>query len=350
MTALPYPLLFVAGILLVALTIYVLTGGADYGGGVWNLFASGPRAAGQRDLIERAIGPIWEADHVWLILVVVIMFDAFPPAFAQIMTAMHIPVTLMLVGIVLRGSAFSFHSYGGGRDSAQRRWGRLFAIASLVTPVLLGVIIGAIASARIPRNPARLSDFVAPWATPFCFSVGLFALVMFAYLAAVYAPLETDDAELRDDFRRRALGAAVAVGLMAAVVLLLSIHGAPLIWAGLTERVWTWPLIWIITILALAAIGALWTRRFALARLCAAGQVALILWGWALAQFPYLLPPDLTIYNSSAPPVTIHILAGALAAGALILLPSYRYLLVIFKSHPERRRLRGRRRGTLTGG
>jgi cytochrome d ubiquinol oxidase subunit II len=333
----PFALLFVCGALLVTLTIYVLTGGADYGGGVWDLLASGPRAAAQRDLIERAIGPIWEADHVWLILVVVILFNGFPPAFATIMIAMHIPVTLMLVGIVLRGSAFSFRSYGGGRDRAQREWGRVFSIASLVTPVLLGVIIGAIASGRIPKNPRHLDDFLLPWMTPFCFAVGIFALVLFAYLAAIYVTLETDDAELREDFRVRAIGTGIAVGVIAGIVLLLSFHGAPGIWAGLTQRVWTWPLIWMTSGLGLAALYALWTQRFELARLCAAGQVALILWGWAFAQFPYLLEPDVDIYNAAAPSITLHILAGALAAGALILLPSYRYLLNVFKSRPNHR-------------
>jgi cytochrome bd ubiquinol oxidase subunit II len=204
-----------------------------------------------------------------------------------------------------------------------------------VTPVLLGVIIGAIASGRIPKDPRHLDDFLLPWMTPFCFAVGIFALVLFAYLAAVYVTLETDDAELRDDFRLRAIGAGIAVGVIAGIVLLLSYHGAPGIWAGLTQRLWTWPLIWLTSILALVALYALWTRRFELARLCAAGQVALILWGWAFAQFPYLLEPDLDIYNAAAPPITLQILAGALAAGALILLPSYRYLLKVFKSRPN---------------
>jgi cytochrome d ubiquinol oxidase subunit II len=330
----PYTLFFVCGALLVSLTLYVLTGGADYGGGVWDLLASGPRASEQRDLIEHAIGPIWEADHVWLILVVVILFDAFPLAFSEIMTAMHIPVSLMLVGIVLRGSAFSFRSYGGGRDRVQLVWGRVFSVASLVTPLLLGVIIGAIASGKMPKNPHRIGDFLWPWMTPFCFAVGIFALVLFAYLAAVYATLENADAEVRDDFRLRALVSGVAVGVIAGIVLLLSIHGAPRIWAGLTQREWTWPLVWTTSVLAVAALRSLWTRRFEIARLCAVGQVALILWGWAFAQFPYLLEPDVDIYNAAAPQITLDVLAAALAVGALILLPSYQYLLKVFKSHP----------------
>jgi len=332
----PFTLFFVLGALLVSLTVYVLTGGADYGGGVWDLLASGPRAPAQRDLIERAIGPIWEADHVWLILVVVILFDAFPPAFAEIMTDMHIPLTLMLVGIVLRGSAFSFRSYGGGHHRAQLLWGRVFSIASLLTPLLLGVVIGAIASGRMPKNPQRIGDFIWPWMTPFCFGVGIFAIVLFAYLAAIYATIEDADLEVREDFRLRALAAGIAVGVIAGVVLLLSMKGAPRIWTGLTNREWTWPLIWTTSILAVGALYSLWTRRFELARLCAVGQVALILWGWAFAQFPYLLEPDVDIYNAAAPQITLDVLAGALAMGALILLPSYQYLLKVFKSHPNR--------------
>jgi cytochrome d ubiquinol oxidase subunit II len=339
-----FALFFVCSALLVALTVYVLTGGADYGGGVWDLLARGPRAAAQRELIERAIGPIWEADHVWLILVVVILFEAFPPAFAAIMTAMHIPITLMLVGIVLRGSAFSFRSYGGGLERTQIRWDRMFSIASLVTPMLLGIIIGAIASGRIPRDPRRLGDFVWPWITPFCFAVGIFAVALFAYLAAIYATLEPADEAVRDDFRQRALIAGTAVGVIAGIVLLLSIHGAPRIWSGLTERAWTWPLIWITSIFAIATLYALSIRRYAIARLCAVAQVALILWGWAFAQFPYLLEPDLDIYNAAAPPITLHILAGALTAGAFILFPSYRYLMLVFKSHREHRTLFRRHR------
>ena len=336
MTA-PVALFLVCGALLVALTIYVLTGGADYGGGVWDLLAGGPRANAQRALIERAIGPVWEADHVWLILVVVILFDAFPRAFAAIMIALHIPLTLMLVGIVLRGSAFSFRSYGGGRDRAQREWGRLFSIASLLTPILLGVIIGAIASGTVPKDPRHIADFLLPWMTPFCFAVGLFALTLFAYLAAVYLTLETDDNALRDDFRARAIAAGIAVGAIAGIVLLLAQREAPRIWEGLTQRSWTWPLIWLNAILALAALYALWNRRFLIARFCAAGHVTLILWGWAFAQFPFLLEPDVDIYSASAPPITLKILAGALGVGALVLLPSYRYLLKVFKSRPVHR-------------
>ena len=324
--------LYVCGVMLISLTLYVLLGGADYGAGVWDLLATGPRKLQQRQFIKHAIGPIWEADHVWLILVVVILFAGFPAAFATIVTALNLPITLMLIGIVLRGSAFSFRSYGADDAPTRREWGRVFAIASLVTPLLLGMAIGAIASGRIPESPHQLSDFITPWLTQFCFSVGLFTVVLFSYLSATYATYEIEDADLREDFRSRAIVSAIATGVIAGAVLLLSIHDAPLVWQGLTHRVWTWPLTWITAVLALVALYSLWTRRYEVARFCAAGQVTLILWGWAFAQYPYFVPPHLTISVAAAPPITINLLAAALTAGALLILPTYAYLLSVFKT------------------
>ena len=157
-----------AGILVLSLNAYVLLGGADFGGGVWDLLAGGPRRDRQREVISHAIGPIWEANHVWLILAIVLTFSCFPPVFARLGTVLHIPLTLMLVGIVLRGSAFTFRTYDDQHDAVQRRWGRIFAGASLVTPVLLGVCIGAVASGRagpVSATGTFADRFVAPWLT-----------------------------------------------------------------------------------------------------------------------------------------------------------------------------------------
>src|ERR1044072_6470542 len=131
------------------LVLYALLGGADYGGGVWDWFAFGPHARAKRSLIAEAISPVWEANHVWLILVIVVLFTAFPPAFAAIATALHIPITLLLIGIVLRGTAFTFRTYDVQRDDVQRRWSLVFSIASTITPILLGTTLGAIASGTI---------------------------------------------------------------------------------------------------------------------------------------------------------------------------------------------------------
>jgi cytochrome bd ubiquinol oxidase subunit II len=324
-----------AAILALSLNAYVLFAGADFGGGVWDLLASGPRRDRQRAVIAHAIGPIWEANHVWLILVIVLAFTCFSPVAARLGTVLHIPLTLMLVGIVLRGSAFTFRTYDDEHDSAQRRWGRIFASASVITPVLLGVSIGAVASGRVALVPSGsfTEQFVHPWLTPFALSVGLLALSLFAFLAAVFLTLETRDPQLIEDFRRRALGAGVAVFCASALVLLLS-RTAPLVRTGLTGSAWAVPLHLATGLTALVVFATLWFRRFWLARVAVGVQVSLIFWGWALAQYPLLVPPDLTISNSAAPASTLRLVLLALVIGGAILLPSLWYLFQVFKTVP----------------
>ena len=322
-----------AGLIVVALNGYVLLGGADFGGGVWDLLASGPRRDRQRALIAEAIGPIWEANHVWLIIVIVLLFTCFPPAFAELATTLHIPLTLMLIGIVLRGSAFTFRAYHDADSAAQLRWGRVFAIASSVTPVLLGVCVGALASGAVPRDGKTgfVAVFVTPWLTPFCFAAGALTLALFAFLAAVYLTVEAREVALQEDFRRRALGAALAVFATAAGTLAAALRGAPLTVRGLTATPWALPLHVATGAAAVTAIGALWARRYGLARLAAGAQVSLIVWGWALALYPYIVPPALTIAGAAAPEVTLTLVLWAVAGGALALFPSLVYLLRIFK-------------------
>lgn len=325
-----------AGAILVSLNAYALLGGADFGGGVWDLLASGPRRDRQRALVAEAIGPIWEANHVWLILAVVLLFTCFPAGFARLSVALHIPLTLVLIGIVLRGSAFVFRTYDVQRDEVQRRWGRIFASASLVTPILLGVSVGAVAAGRVPRAPEGgfLEAFVRPWLQPFPLAVGLLALALFAFLAAVYLTVEAPEPALREDFRARALGAGLAAFGAAALALLLAYEGAPLVWRKLIASPWALRFHLVTAVAALAALGALWRRRWRLARAAAAVQVSLILWGWGLAQYPYLLPPHLTLQEAAAPATTLRLVVLALAAGAVVLFPSLYYLFHVFKGRP----------------
>ena len=323
----------VAGVIFVALNAYAVLGGADFGGGVWDLLALGPRKARQRELIAEAIGPVWEANHVWLILAIVLLFTCFPPAFARLGTRLHIPLSLVLIGIVLRGSAFTFWRYGA--DEEQRNWGMVFAIASLMTPLLLGTTAGAIASGAVGDGGWGSGDFygtyVAPWLNPFALSVGMFALIAFAFLAAVYLTLEARDREVREDFRRRARASGVGLFLAAVVVLLLSLNRAPRVRDGLIFAAWAVPLHLLTAAAAITALVALWARRWRVARVAAAAQVSLILWGWALSQYPYILPPDLSIANAAAPAATLRLVLAALVAGAVLLLPSLYYLFRIFK-------------------
>jgi cytochrome d ubiquinol oxidase subunit II len=327
-----------AALIVLSLNAYVLTGGADFGGGVWDLLARGPRRAAQRGLIASQIGPIWEANHVWLILVVVLLFTAFPAAFATLGIVLHIPLSLMLIGIVLRGSSFVFRSYGARDDATQQRWGRVFAMASVITPLLLGIVVGAIASGAAgaaadrlvaARDVSFVSTYLTPWLSPFPLAMGALALAMFAFLAAVYLALATDDAALREDFRRRALGAEAAMFLAAFGGLAVAHVTAPHVSGALVGN----RAVAFQAATALAAIAALWTvwtRRWWTARLAAALQVSLILWGWVLVQYPFVVPPTLAIRAAAAPRTTLELLLGALIGGALLLFPALVYLFRTF--------------------
>jgi cytochrome d ubiquinol oxidase subunit II len=326
------PELALAGAIGVGLSLYFLFGGADFGGGVWDLLASGPRAAAQRRAIAAAIGPVWEANHVWLILVIVILFTGFPPAFAAISVALHVPLTLFLVGVVLRGSAFAFRALDLSGDENQRRYGLVFSMASTIAPVLLGTIVGALVSGNIRVQGGLVtSSFFAPWLAPFPLAVGVFALALCALLAATYLTAETPDPALREDFRRRALAAAVAVGVTALIAFVLAGDGAPRVRAALAARRWSWPFHLATGATALAAIAALATRRFRLARVAVAAQTVLILFGWALAQYPYLVVPDLTVHGAAASARTQRLLLIGLGAGLPVLVPSLILLFRVFK-------------------
>jgi cytochrome d ubiquinol oxidase subunit II len=315
--------------LVVSLTFYALLGGADYGGGVWDLLATGRTAERQRATIAHAIGPVWEANHVWLIVAVVVLFTGFPPAFAALSTYLHIPLLLALIGIVLRGSAFVFRAYGPDDPRHRRFWGTIFAASSTATPLCLGIVVGAVTEGRLPAAPGgRFVDvFVVPWLTPFSLAVGVFALILCSFLAAVYLTLEAQDDEERAAFRSRALAAGVAVGALAATVLLL---GSPDVRHGLLFSPWAVPLHFATAVSATAALVLLWRRQYAAARIAAVAQTSLILWGWALAQYPFAVRPHWTLAAAAAPENVRTVLLQVLAVGAVVLLPSLLYLFGIF--------------------
>jgi cytochrome d ubiquinol oxidase subunit II len=314
----------------VGLVAYALTGGADFGGGVWDLLATGPRKADQRRAIEHAIAPIWEANHVWLIFVVVLMFTVFPQAFAALSVALHIPLTLALVGVVLRGAAFTFRAYGLG--SGVGAWGRVFAWSSLVTPVFLGVALGATATGaiRVSEGAVR-TGFFAGWTTPFALTVGLLALALFALLAAVYLAAETEG-EVQEDFRRRALITEVVAGAAAAVAFFSARSDAPDLYAQLAGGPWTVAIQAATAACALSSIGLLWTRRPRLARLTVAAQVALVVLGFGLAMDGHVIRPDLPVAAAGARPEVMAALPPALAVGGALLLPSLWFLFRVFKA------------------
>lgn len=326
-----FDLTFVHGIiLLTGVVLYAALGGADFGGGIWDMFASGPRAEQQRQEIARAIGPIWEANHVWLIFVVVLTFTIYPPVFAAISSALYIPLSLILVGITLRGGAFVFRAYASDVAPARRGLSRVFAAASVITPLLLGMCAGAVATGDIRVVDGKVtSSLWTTWLSPFPIVIGLLALTVCAYLAAVYLCVEASG-DLQEDFRTRALIAGAVFTALSVAAFPLTRSQAPVIWDGMMDReiVTIVPL----AILTAAASGiAVLRRRFRLARITAVAWVAMIIVGWAVAQYPYLVVPDLTITNSAASRAMLVVALWTYVIGALVLIPALWYLFALFK-------------------
>ena len=320
--------LFFALVMLAALIAYALLGCADFGGGIWDLLSRGPRADEQRRHIAHAMGPVWEANHVWLIFLIVVLFTCFPAAYAAASVALFWPLHLILVGIVLRGASFVFRAYGDAGETAQRTWTRIFGIASAVTPLLLGACLGALSTGdiKVAGSPGGTSS---AWLAPFPLATGMLALLISAYLAAVYLAWESRG-PLQEDFRTRALLTWLAAGLVSIATLVLAQIEAPRLWEALTR----FPAAAIVAggvVLAPASGLALFTRRYHLARILAAAQVALLLLGWGVAQHPYLIAPDLTLEASAAPHPTLVLTAWTLPIGAAVLIPSLWLLFSVFK-------------------
>jgi len=326
------PEVLVAAVIIGSLTFYALLGGADYGGGIWDLFSSGPRAQTQRDTIARAITPVWEVNHIWLVLVIVLLWTGFPPAFAAITTALHIPLLILLFGIIFRGVSFTLRNYDTQNLQLQKMWGLVFSVASIIAPLVLGIVVGAITHGGIVMvEGASANGYMTPWLSPFPLVVGGFAVALFAYLAAVYLTVEAAEKELKEDFRRRAIISGIFVALFAVLTFLVSIRQAPEVKNALLDHPWSWGEQGFTALASILSFWCLLRRRFVMARFAAAAQVSLILWGWALAQYPFLVRPQLTLSNSAAPPTVEKTLLGACIAGAMILLPSIRYLYKVFK-------------------
>jgi cytochrome d ubiquinol oxidase subunit II len=328
----------IAGILWLALTAYAVLAGADFGGGVWDLFASGPRAAEQRSAVAEAMGPVWEANHVWLIFMITGLFTAFPVTFGVLALALYIPFTIALVGIVLRGASFAFRAHGADAVGPTSPWGVIFGVASVVTPFFLGTAAAAVAAGSIRAPGGQLaSGFFDGWTTPLAVVIGLFALSICAYLAATYLMVENEDRPaLLTDFRRRAMVAALVSGFLALLAVAISFADGSRLLQSLTER--GLPLFVLALLNGPLALWAVWRSRPRIARVAVIGQVVLVLWAWAVGQWPYLVPPDLTISATAAPEATLTGMLVVIAVGGLLLLPSLWLLFRVFKArNPQAR-------------
>jgi cytochrome d ubiquinol oxidase subunit II len=320
----------------IGLTCYVLFAGADFGAGAWDLLAGrSRRGAPQRELIEHSVGPVWEANHVWLIFVVVLLWTAFPPVFAAVMSTLYIPLTFVALGIIARGAAFAFRK--ASTNLAQRRlFGGLFAASSVLTPFFLGTVAGAIASGRVPPGIAA-GEPVRSWTGPSSLLAGVLAVLICGYLAAVYLcadAIRAGHADLAEGFRRRALATGVTTGVVALAGIAVLAADAPLLFAGLTGR--ALPLVALSGVAGLAEIPLLWRRRYVSARVVAALAVTALLWSWGLAQYPVMLEPSTTVAASAAQPSVLAPTLIALAVGAALLLPSLWWLYSLFQREPAR--------------
>jgi cytochrome d ubiquinol oxidase subunit II len=306
----------------IAMTLYAVLGGADFGGGVWDLLASGPRAQAQRDAITHAIGPVWEANHVWVIYIIVLSFTCFPPAFADIAVGLYAPLSFALVGIVLRGAAFVFRNYATTSPALTRSWTVVFGIASLLAPFFLGDAIGSLATGSYA------------WLSPFALAVGAFAVTVCAQTAAVFILREIDDEAVRNDFRRRAVRATFAVWIVGLVPAILTATTQPDIFASLHG-----PLPISAVVVALGAgvvvIVSVMQRRDALARAAVALESAAILGGWFGGQTPYLVPHRYTFAQAASSDAMIVAFLVATGVGFLVLIPSLVLLFRVFKTTPR---------------
>ena len=316
-----------AAFTLVGLTAYVVFGGADFGAGFWDLTAGGAeRGAPVRAMIKRAMSPVWEANHVWLIFVLVMLWTAFPEAFGSITSTLAFPLFLAALGIVLRGGAFALKGQAATIAEA-RALGATFALSSVLVPFFLGTAAGAIAAGEVPVGNAA-GDEWGSWTGTTPLFVGVLAVVTGAHLAAVFLGADSHRAgkpELVHAFRRRALGSGVVAGALAIAGLAIVNSDVPDLYDGLTSGAG------LACVLVSAAAGLItlwleWRERFEVARYTAAAAVAAIVAGWALAQEPYLLPPGLTVKEAAAPDETLLALVIAACAGMALLLPALAWL------------------------
>jgi cytochrome bd ubiquinol oxidase subunit II len=296
----------VAAILFVVLAAYALFGGADFGGGMWDLVAGGPeRGARPRELIDESITPVWEANHVWLIFILVLLWTAFPIAFAAIMTALFVPLSLSLLGIVLRGVGFAFR-HTAERLRLQQLTGATFATSSLITPFFMGTVVGAVATGQVPVHPG--GNVLAAWTSATAILTGFLFVAACAYVSAVFLVLEARKRGQRDLVRyfalRAAAAAAVTGGLAGATFGELS-ASSPYVFHRLTGI--SLPLVAVSIAAGIAVLGMLWLRWYhpLILRATAAVAVAAVVWGWGLAQYPYLFPTSLALRPGSAPTATL---------------------------------------------
>jgi cytochrome d ubiquinol oxidase subunit II len=310
-------------ILIIALAAYAVLGGADFGAGLWDLTAGGAqRGARLRGLVHRSMGPVWEANHVWLIVVLVVLWTCFPHGFGPLMETLYVPLFLAAVGIIFRGAAYALRGEAASISEA-RVLGAVFALSSVLTPFFLGCAIGAVASGQVPAEGDPNAPF-SSWTGATALWIGALAVVTGAYVAAVFLAADSVRAgapDLATAFRRRALGSAVVAGGMAIGGLFVIREDARDLYDGLTSD---GGLVMVIVSVAVGVLTLwlLWTNRFEIARYTSGVAVGAILAGWAFAQRPDFLPGELSLQDAAAGDATLVATLVALVLALLVIVPA----------------------------
>ena len=321
----------VAAALFAGVVVYALFGGADFGSGFFDLTAGGPeRGSELRTLIDHSIGPVWEANHVWLIYVLVMWWTGFPTSFAAAMSTLFVPMLLALLGIVLRGASFAFRKYSATLAQA-RLFGIVFAGSSLITPFFLGAVAGAIASGRVPADGT--GGLWSSWLTPTSLFGGAIAVGTCSFLAGVFLTADAERGDhpgLAEQLRRRTLGLGLVVGALVFAALVPLAHDAPTLAHGLETR--AAPLIIGSGLAGVATLALLWTRRYAVARVTALVAVAAVVLGWGVGQYPWMLVDQLTIAEAAGAPATLSGLLVVVALAAVVVVPALAYLFSLTQS------------------
>jgi cytochrome d ubiquinol oxidase subunit II len=315
------------GFVVLGLTAYAVLGGADFGAGFWDLTAGGAERGGRlRGMVQRSMSPVWEANHVWLIFVLVIVWTAFPVVFGSVTSTLAIPLFLAAVGIIFRGTAFALRGQAATINEA-RTLGATFALSSVIVPFFLGATLGSIASGRVPVGNAT-GDAVSSWLNATSVLIGVIAIITGAFLAAVYLAGDARRAGLPDlerAFQTRALGSGALAGAAALGGLFVIREDARSLYDGLTSGGGL-AMVIASALAGIATFFLVWKERYGLARVTAAGAVAAIIVGWVLAQEPYVLPDELTLDQAAASDATLTALVISVAAGLIVLVPSLWYL------------------------
>jgi cytochrome d ubiquinol oxidase subunit II len=318
------PMVFV----LLGLVFYVVLGGADFGAAIWQVLTSrDERGDSIREHAHTAVGPVWEANHVWLIFVLTVTWTAYPAAFGSLASTLSVALFVAGLGIIVRGAAYALRS--GTTD--RREIGRIdaaSAISSVLTPFALGAAIGGLATGRVPFGNAK-GDLITSWLNPTSIFIGALAVAFCAYLAAVYLAADAarrGDADLVAAFRARALGAGALAGVLSVAGLVVLHHDAYRLYHELLDGDGL-PAVIVSGLAGIATFGLVVRGCFEPARYSAGLAVAAIVAGWALAQSPIFLP-GLTVKQAAAPHDVLVAITVAVLGGAVILFPS---LVLLFR-------------------